>query len=557
VKSKINMIFIPTLAILILRFCPCSANAAWPASQKVVIANEIPYGENESALLAAGSAITGLLCVENRRQEDVRIDLTVETLLSLDPGAGENRLSVVKEGDRSTIHTSFSLEVEGQKWFSPLSITIPEDASPGEYVIVSTARATSGEGVEELHHIARLKVVSKEGIAGLFDLGEALLPSNEKGEPEERQERNTVLIKGEKSFWRGMVEDRKGSNRMEVKPAAYVTAPVENRTPCRALLLVRMDVLDPRNGKRAPGFEIPYAAEHGDALGEEAVYQVEDVAPGSIERVVLPVYTNEDTVEPGVYTARIRVFLFGTNIEAGHREWTVKVVGTRRMPAVMTILALCTAMTGIGFSFWKRKRLFNMKGRELILIALFGTVIFAVVNIPGTLLSNIANVLLGPFSFLLTGFFYETLFYILLAALIVLIPRTGVVSLVIAVRFLMGSFVMGEFSPLGIVYYSTSATCLEAAVHFLGLTRGAGPSGWNSRSGSPSTKRIFFVALVLGLVDVYLSFIFFNLGMFFYRLYYATWYLAVHLAINGFLFTFIAVPFGFKLGNRLKATTIG
>lgn len=600
------MLSVAVWAIFLAGFCPRFVNAAWTASPKVVVANEIPYGENESALLTDHSTVTGLLCVESLQQEDLRVDLTVESpfALALPPGTEDGPLRVMNEEDRSTIRASFSLQVEGQKWFTPFTITVRGGVPPGDYAVVSTVRVAGADGAEELRHATRVKVVPREGIAGLFDLGEVILPSDEKGEPEERRERNSIVIKGEKSVWRNLMEDPRGVDRMQVKPSAYVTVPVANHTPCRAVLLVRMDVTDLRNGKRVPGFEIPYAAEHGDALGEEAVYRVEDVEPDSIERVVLPVFTNEDLVEPGTYAARISAFLFGTNMEVGHRDVTVQVVGTRRLSMAMTLLALFTSVAATGFAGWKRERFFDMRGRELILIALFGTAIFAVVNIPGTLLANLANVLLGPFSFLITGFFYETLFYILLASLVVLIPRPGVVSLVIAVRFLLACFVMGEFSPLGVLHQATSAAFLEAAVYFLGLTRKPAPSNRpgppGSSSGSSlvsgrqrgalifkstvpaeeavagegkdargiertdalgerkmSTGRIVLAATVLGLVDVFLSFISFNLNMFLYRLHYAAWYMAVYLAVNGFLLTFIAVPFGFKLGNRLKATTIG
>lgn len=188
-----------------------------------------------------------------------------------------------------------------------------------------------------------------------------------------------------------------------------------------------------------------------------------------------------------------------------------------------------------------------MNGKDLILIALFGTVIFAVVNIPGTILFNVAHVLLGPFSFFLTGFFYEVIFYLLLISLLVLIPRTGVVTLAIMVRFLMSSFILGEFSPVSFLYYPTMAVVLEGAVYLSGISK---------ESRNFSKRRIMVAAVTLGLADAYLSFVSFNLSMLFYRLYYANWYIGIYIVINGFLFTFLAVPFGFSLGKRLRAVSI-
>jgi hypothetical protein len=529
---------------------------AWGREPKAAIENQIPYGEHESALLVAGASVTGLMCVESLWQGDLQVELTIETPLELKPAAGNAGVQVTREAEGWKVRAVFPLRVQGQKWFDSISLSVPEEATPGEYAVEAVAVIRSGGEEETVRQSSRLKVISKREVPNLFKVGALTLPSNENGEADERQENNTVLIKGKKTFFQGMMEKRKESaTQFDSDAAAYVSVPIENKASCGSIVLVRMDFLDPDTGKAMPGFEIPYAAEHGDALGSEAVYQIVELSANSDTRVTLPIYTNDEVVEPGVYTARLSAQLFGTDIEVGRAEAAVHVVQGRWTAALATLLALCTALVGVAFAVNKRKDFFDMSSRDLILIALFGTVMFAVVNIPGTLLLNTAHVLLGPFGFLLTGFFYETLFYILLGALVALIPNTGVAALVIAVRFLMSSFIMGELSPLSIIHTALTATCLEGAFHLLGLTQ----KGSDARklNGQTSPRRVYAAAFVLGLTDVYLSFTFFNLSMFFYRLYYAAWYLTLYLVVNGFLFTFIAVPFGFRLGSRLKATTNG
>ncbi len=558
----------------------CMVDGAPAAGPRVLLKNEIPYGEREGALMAQGSRISALLCVESQAQQDVRVGLSLRVPHPLKVSTDDRRIGVSEEADDQVVAADFPLRIEGEKWFSSVTITIPEDAPPGEYAVRSSARARGGDGEETVEQVARLRVVSRGDIVKLFHFGEPTLPSNEKGAPEDRQERGTVLIKGKKTFWQGLVEDRKQSSRFDTKPSTYLSVPIRNTSPHKAIVLVRMDVVDPVSGERIPGFELPYAAEHGDTLGEVAVYQVVEMNPESAERVVLPVYVSE-TVRPGMVTARVRAVLFGTDIEADRKDLAVKVVGVRWLPALMTAVALLTGLGGLATSYWQRKRYLEMKGRDLILIALFGTVMFAVVSIPGTLLLHAAHIILGPFSFLVTGFFHEILFYLLLVSLVVLIPRVGTVSLAVAVRFLLSSFVLGELSPISLIYYATTATCLEAAVYCSGLSRakrnllphpgalGNAPdsSGEPNRSPDPvdddravaapsgySRSQILLAAIVLGITDAFLSFVFFNLSMFFYRLYYATWYLAAYLFIDSFCFTLIAVPFGFKLGSRLKVT---
>lgn len=558
----------------------CTVSGVLAAGPKVLLGNEIPYGEREGALLARGARISALLCVESRVQQEMRVELSLRVPHPLKVSAEDRRIRLSEEESDQIAAVELPLRIEGEKWFSSVTITIPEDAPAGEYAVRSVARARNGEGVETVEQVARLRVVARGTLPKLIHFGDPTLPSNEKGEPEDRQERSTVLIKGKKTFWQGLVEDRKQSSRLDTRPSTYLAVPIRNTSPYKAIVLVRMDVLDPGTGERVPGFELPYAAEHGDTLGEVAVYQVLEMNPESVERVVLPVYVGE-TVRPGMVTARVRAVLFGTDIEADRKDLSVKVVGVRWLPALMTAVALLTGLAGLAVSYRQRKRYLEMKGRDLILIALFGTVMFAVVSIPGALLLHAAHLILGPFSFLITGFFHEILFYLLLVSLVVLIPRVGTVSLAVAVRFLLSSFVLGEFSPISVIYFATTATCLEAAVYCSGLSRassarlshrGAIVDGSNpsEKPGGPkepvdegravappsgySRKRILVAAVVLGIADAFLSFVLFNLSMFFYRLYYATWYLAAYLLIDGFCFTLIAVPFGFKLGSRLKVT---
>lgn len=519
---------------------------ALPDTAKAIIKNEIPYGEKDGGLLGRGATITALLCVESLSQEDIAIDYEVRMPTPLRPwGEGEDIMIERKEGGW-ILKTSFRLKAAGEKWFRSVKISIPENSPCRDYVISSTARIHSSSGVEVIRHTTRLKVVSSKEMQDYFEIGEVIIPANEEGEPDSRREQSTFLISEKRKFWQRLAvqedKDKKG-----VAPAAYMAVTIKNRAAYKAILLISLDMLDPRSGERVKGFEYPYAAGHGDLLGEGEIYQIVNLKPKSEEKVVLPIYTKEGVVLPGIYKARVKAFLFGTSAMVGQKYIKVKAVSTRWIPILMTSIALMTAIGGCSFFYRKRRRFLSVNSKDLILIALFGTVMFAVVNVPGTILFNVAHVLLGPFSFFLTGFFYEVIFYLLLTSLLVLIPRVGTTTLVIMVRFLMSSFVLGEFSPLSLIYYATMAIVLEGAVYLSGISRG---------KEKFDRRRIALVALIFALADTYLSFVFFNLSMLFYRLYYANWYIGVYLVVNGFLFTLLAVPFGFRLGNRLKAVSV-
>ncbi len=536
--------FLLILIFIIYSLLP--AIAAYPDTSKAIIKNEIPYGERDTGLLGRDTTIVALLCVEGLSQEDISVDYKVKIPAPLKPLVRDKDIKVEKEADGWILKASFRLRVEGEKWFRPVGISIPRDTPCRDYIIRSTARIHSSSGVEAIRHMTRLKVVSARELKNYFEIERVIIPANEEGEPDSRQEQNTFMIRGKRKFWQRLAVKEDENNR-EMKPATYMAVTIKNRAACKTILLVRLDISDPKTGRKVKGFKSPYAAEHGDLLGEEEIYQIVSLRPKSEEKVVLPIYTRDGVVLPGVYLASVKLFPFGSNIMVGQKNIRIKVVSTRWLPVLMTFMALMIAVAGCSFFYRERRQFLSMNSRDLILIALFGTVMFAVVNVPGTILFNVAQVLLGPFSFFLTGFFYEVIFYLLLTALLVLIPRVGTTTLVIMVRFLMDSFILGEFNPLAIIYYSTMATVLEGAVYLSGISRG---------KEKFDRRRIALVAFILAIADTGLSFVFFNLSMLFYRIYYANWYIGTYLIINGFLFTLLAVPFGFRLGNRLKAVSV-
>jgi len=540
---------VPTIrrcgTFIVLMLCwPALPASAQTVSTPIAICHQIPFGSHTSALVPSGTSITALLCLQNRVQAKRRITFELTVPPPLVPLPQDPALTALQTPKGWVLKGVVRLRVSGEKWFTTLQIKIPANTPPGSYTFFSRASVSGAASFPAMEQRTTLQVVSAAELADLFTFGPLMLPSNEMGEPEPRQQANTVLIRRHKvRFWQRLMEPDDPNKMTGTKPAAFAAIRIKSRAAHPATLMVRLDILDPTSGKVVPGFEIPYAEEHGIHADGSGIYQILFIPAGGEETAVLPIYTNDAYVLPGTYTAQVRAALLGSDLSFYQSKETLQVVAARFLPALATLLSLVTAFFGILFFFVRRRRFFALPARALILIAFFGAVTFAVVNIPGTLLFHAAHVILGPLSFLITGFFYEVVFYLLITAMLVLIPHFGALSLVVAVRFLMSAFILGEFSPLALLYYPTMAVVLETAAWLSGLTR------------SPQNYRILVCATIFGLGDALLSLVFFNLSMFFYRLYYATWYIAAYVIINGFGFTCLAVPFGFRLGRRLKGAT--
>lgn len=518
----------------------------WPvtlraASAPVAICHQIPFGAHHNALVASGSDLTAMLCLRNNDQIGRRIDFKMTIPPPLVPLTRDPDLTVRKTPRGWVLKARPRLEVAGEKWFTTLQIRIPDKTPPGTYTFLSRASAAGGTGGPAVEGRNRLQVVSAADLADLFTFGPLVVPTNEMGERDPRQQAATILLRRHAArFWERLTAPDDPNKTAGMKPAAFAALRIKSRAALPATLMVHLDILDPLSQQVAPGFEIPYAEEHGIYAGGSGIYQILSIPAGGTETAVLPIHTNDALVMPGTYTARARVSLLGSDVRCGQREETVQVAAGRLFPFLATGFSLGTAVFGVLFFTLRRRTFFDLPARTLILIAFFGAVTFAVVNIPGTLLFHAAHVILGPLSFLVTGFFYEVIFYLLMTALLVLIPRFGALSLAVAVRFLMSAFILGEFSPLSLLYYPTMAVVLEGAAWLSGMTR------------RPHSQRVLVCAVVFGLGDALLSLVFFNLSMFFYRLYYAGWYITAYAMINGFGFTCLAVPFGFRLGRRLK-----
>jgi hypothetical protein len=518
--------------------CPATV---WAASAPVEIRHQIPFGAHRGALVASGSSITVMLCLQNNDQIGRRIDFELTIPPPLVPVARDPDLTALQTPGGWVLQARPRLEVAGEKWFTTLQIEIPEKTPAGSYTFFSTASVADAAGEPAVEQRNRLQVVSAADLADLFTFGPLVVPTNEMGERDPRQQAATILLRRHAArFWERLTVPDDPNKTAGTKPAAFAALRIQSRAALPATLMVRLDILDPLSQRVAPGFEIPYAEEHGIYAGGSGIYQILSIPAGGTETAVLPIHTNDALVMPGTYAVRAGVALFGSDVRCGQREEIVQVASGRLFPALATLFSLATAVFGVLFFAVRRRSFFDLPARTLILIAFFGAVTFAVVNIPGTLLFHAAHVILGPLSFLVTGFFYEVIFYLLMTSLLVLIPRFGALSLAIAVRFLMSAFILGEFSPLSLLYYPTMAVVLESAAWLSGLTR------------QPHSRRVLVCAVVFGLGDALLSLVFFNLSMFFYRLYYAGWYIAAYALINGFGFTCLAVPFGFRLGRRLK-----
>ena len=262
----------------------------------------------------------------------------------------------------------------------------------------------------------------------------------------------------------------------------------------------------------------------------------------------LPIYFNPesarakgaDFVRTGRYDRDIEIKIWGSD-KTVLRAKRPLLIETPNLHALM-VTGVALGATGLGLFFLLRfhRRFFNrFSTRQLILITLFGTTIFIAVSVPVTLLSNLTAALLGPISFLINGLINEILYYTLLTSLLMLIPKSGVITLVSAVRLLLGGVTLGLFTPITLLYTGTIVLLLEFG--FLISQRG---------------KNVLVLALVFGICDALGVYTDFQLSMTLHRLFYANWYIFTMIFVSGFVYTFIGVLLGRRLSRGLRRVVV-
>lgn len=315
------------------------------------------------------------------------------------------------------------------------------------------------------------------------------------------------------------------------QPVAYQTVLLHNRGQNTIHVLVTSLNRDTQRGEAVPFLAPPDAIN----AGTNRSFAFVSLAGGSTNPVPLPIYFNPesaDSISTGRYERLIEVKVWGSDAVVLRTTRSLLLV----TPNLHAIFVTCFAMiaTGLGVFYLLRfhQRFFShFSTQQLILIALFGTTIFIAVSVPATLFSNLISALLGPISFLVTGLINSVLYYALLTSLLMLVRKSGVITLVSAVRFLLSSVMLGLFNPVVLLHTGTTVLLLEAGF-------------WVTRKGT----NVLILALIFGICDALAVYTDLQLSITLYRLFYANWYILTRIWVDGFAYTFVGVLLGRRLG---------
>lgn len=491
----------------------------------------VPDAERE-VWLPVGSPATLSLLIERESSEP----LAAEIRLAFPPGlqargAAENGWAENEEGGTRVLIRGAKLRDREQF----LLTVLPIDAGRS-CTVFATIVPLGAPAIEVQAHVRGADV---EEVRRLVGVSETRLPTDRFGQFDST--RRTDVLQMPTEFGRFLRERIVGipSTLGGEEPFAFQSARLSNRSDTAMAVELRGWVCATDTQQPCLDFAPPIV------LGKSAPFVSTPAVlpPKSEVWVTLPIFVQPETL-PGDYRRDFEVRLLGTEAVLVAHSASLRIERTDRPAFFIALLAaLVTALALPILALRGSKLLSRFAAVELIQIALFGSAVFLLVGIPSRLLATLLNALLPVFSPFILGLYSQVVALAILGALVVLIPRPGVVLLAGLTRFLLNGVFFGAFSPVDFLYVIPMLLVGEACLWISGVTR---------RPDVPvSAMQLAPACALMGLAAAVLQL---SLEMSLFRLFFADWYVMLFLLLDGALYPALGAVLGVRLGAALKRT---
>lgn len=375
------------------------------------------------------------------------------------------------------------------------------------------------------------------------------LPVDNLGQKDDRAEEGVIYIRDTslESFRNRMTGDG-ATNWSAVfnHPAAFLLLDMRNPQQDIRVLKFKAELVDKATGKVVPVLctagkttddsEHGWAGETGSKNETTAMISLDGK---KVQAFILPLYVDYFTALEGEYNLRVTV---SGNGQEKIQELPLTIAKKHSLGLAAVAISFCCLLLTVAFSYKIKRCVMNIGAKGSIAVALFAAIAFGGIVLPTTLAGDLLHVFLGPFSGLVTGLLSGVMQYLLIVSLLVLFRVPGTLALMFIIKFMLSGIMFGHFTPLGILSCTVYIVVLETALYI---------SGFYGKK-QLTAGFMLFVACVMGLADGIITFINLEQMMFFYRLYYAGWYIALYVIVNGFIYSSVGSWIGYKTGLKLR-----
>jgi hypothetical protein len=490
-----------------------SIDAQFPSIGSLMVEIEAPVGQGRRPI--ADGDVVGLIRVEGSA-------LSVGILLTaLAPTTG-----VVELGSHREL---VSLDVAGER----VLVTLPLDDS-GDIPL-----RIQGAGWE-IKATVRPEIVSEADARESLRVTETRFPTDIFGSRDHARPADRITLPA--AWWRRVLRSLGLGYRPidDQAPWAWQAITLHNARATDVDIVLRATVTDRAGPVEAFRSQVRTA-------NSDAVSTLLRVPAGASATAVLPVFARGKLLpHSGRYTRIIEVLPLGSERPLHRVEAPLYVTRGNPWASLGFALAVLTSLGGY-LLLWLRGGVWfrEMRTSDLVTVSMFGSLTFVVATTLQVLGMGVAAVL-GPFSPLLMGLADDAFRACLLGTLIALLPRPGVAALATIIGFLMRGLTLGAFHPVDLLYVGSAVLWLEGWLWLSGCTRGA---GWLQGS---RTEQWIRLSVGLGLSNLCATATGLAISVVLYRLFLADWYVALILALPGFLYVLIGTWLAVDFADALR-----
>jgi energy-coupling factor transport system ATP-binding protein len=364
-------------------------------------------------------------------------------------------------------------------------------------------------------------------------LAESVFPADPLGAPQSHRPADTLVLPPHLPAWLG------GAARDRYGPAAHARLVVENRLPGEVAAVLRTWVEPASGGAPLEGFGNPLLP-----IGGAVLVALTRVPAGQTALVAQPVYFDPQRAGPGDYRRCVQILPWGTAAAGPPECRPLRVTASPLWDWAALWLATLAAAAAFAAALWRAPRWMRRFAlRDHVLAALTFGLAFAASSLPFLFVSAFAAALLGPFLFLVEGFFYKGLLFLVLGSLFAVLPRPGVYLLFYSLWMVAQALLSGYYAygPVTLLFAGVAVTCMEAALWVGGVTR----------HGGGRQVSLLWPALAIGLGEAAIVYWDLLLLRALYRQYFAQWYLLLEAGSAG-LYAAVGAAAGLRLGRMLR-----
>lgn len=376
-----------------------------------------------------------------------------------------------------------------------------------------------------------------------------ILPVDSLGKKDDRTKDSTIYIR-DNTFegFKNRMTGAGATNWTAVfsQPAAHILLEMRNPQLDTRVLKFKAELINKSTGEVMPGLCKTGESdnESGQAWSGSIDQQYASTALISLEGIknqtfILPIYADQFKIVEGEYNLRVTVEGSG---QSKVYETPVTIVKQRSLGLfAIGFSIICFIFLIINFACFK-KCILDIGAKGAITVALFAAIAFGGIVLPSAVLNDFLHVFLGPFAGLVTGLLNGVFLYLLVMALLVLYRRPGVIGLMFLLKWLLACLIFGRFTPIGVLSCSVYIVVLETVLRLC----------YFYKKSKLTAKYILFISVIIGCTDAFITLINMEQMMFFYRLYYADWYIFLYMFVNGLLYSSVGAFIGYRIGCKLQ-----